>query len=111
MGEIVGWGIQFHIQRVPTCNTFGGPHSIKNKKSMKKSDARIQRVPTWHTFGGPYSTKNKKYMKKRDDDLSITFFHVFLIFFVEGGPPKVCQVGIVGCGIEFPIERVLPIEI
>ena len=28
--------------------------------------------------------KNKKYMKKRDDDVIITFFHVFLVFGVEG---------------------------
>ena len=52
MGAAVGWGIQF----------------------------RIQRVPTWHTFGGPLSMKNDKYMKKRDDDVIITFFHVFIVF-------------------------------
>ena len=40
----------------------------------------IQQVPTWHTFGGPHSTKNNKYMKKRDVDVSITFFHVFIVF-------------------------------
>ena len=55
-GVVIGWGIQF----------------------------RIQRVPTQHTFGGPRSTKNEKYMKKRDVDVIITFFHVFLIFHGEG---------------------------
>ena len=50
-GALVGWGIQFQIQR----------------------------VPTWNTFGGPYSMKNKKYMKKHDVDINIMFFHVFLV--------------------------------
>ena len=45
---------------------------------------RIQRVPTLHTFDGPRYPKNKKYLKKRDDDIIITFFQVFLIFGVEG---------------------------
>ena len=51
-GALIGWGIWF----------------------------RIQQVPTWHTFGRPLSTKNKKYMKKRDVDLNIMFFNVFLVF-------------------------------
>ena len=42
---LVGWGIQFCIQ----C------------------------IPTWHTFGGPWCLKNEKYMKKRDDDVEIEF--------------------------------------
>ena len=41
---------------------------------------RIQRVPTLHTFDGPHYPKNKKYLKKHDDDIIITFFQVFLIF-------------------------------
>ena len=44
----------------------------------------IQRVPTRHTFDGPRYPKNKKYLKKRDDDVIITFFHVFLVFRVAG---------------------------
>ena len=35
----------------------------------------IQLLPTQHTFGGPHSTKNEKYMKKCDVDVSITFLH------------------------------------
>ena len=53
-GALVGWGIQFYIQR----------------------------VPTRHTFDKPLYPKNKKYLKKCDDDVIITFFQVFLIFWV-----------------------------
>ena len=34
---------------------------------------RIQRIPTMHTFDGPRYPKNKKYLKKCDDDVIITF--------------------------------------
>ena len=44
LGALVGWGIQFRIQQVPTWNTFGGPCSTKNKKWMKKRDANIEKV-------------------------------------------------------------------
>ena len=37
-------------------------------------------LPTLHTFDGPRYTKNKKYLKECDDDIIITFFHVFLVF-------------------------------
>ena len=40
----------------------------------------IQRIPNRHTFYGPLYPKNKKYLEKRDDDVIITFFHVFLVF-------------------------------
>ena len=55
-GELVGCGIEFHIQR----------------------------VPTWRTFERPRYPKNKKYLKKCDDDIIITFFKVFLVFGVAG---------------------------
>ena len=55
-GELVGCGIEF----------------------------RIQRVPTRHTFDGPHYPKNKKYLKKCDDDVIIMFFQVFLVFGVAG---------------------------
>ena len=45
---------------------------------------RIQRVPTMHTFDRPRYAKNNKYLKKRDDDVIITFFQVFIIFGVAG---------------------------
>ena len=63
LGAVVGWGIQF----------------------------RIQQVPTRHTFGGPLYTKNEKYMKKMMLMLASRFFMYFL-FFMERGPVKVCQV-------------------
>ena len=45
---------------------------------------RIQRVPTHHTFDGPHYPKNKKYLKKCDDDIIIMFFQEFLVFGVAG---------------------------
>ena len=45
LGELVGHGIKF----------------------------RIQRVPTQHTFDRPRNPKNKKYLKESDDDVIITF--------------------------------------
>ena len=56
LGDLVGCGIKFHIQQ----------------------------VPTWHTFEGPRYPKKKIYLKKHDDDIIITFFQVFLVFGVEG---------------------------
>ena len=44
----------------------------------------IQRVPTWNTFDGPCYPRNKRYLKKRDDDIIITFFQVFLVLGVVG---------------------------
>ena len=45
----------------------------------------IQRLPTLHTFEGPLYPQNKKYLeKKHDDDIIITFFQVFLVFWVAG---------------------------
>ena len=35
---------------------------------------RIQRVPTLHTFDKPHYPENKKYLKKHDDDIIITLF-------------------------------------
>ena len=34
--ELVGWGIKFHIEWVPTRHTFDEPHYPKNKKYLKK---------------------------------------------------------------------------
>ena len=55
-GEIIGCGIKFYIQW----------------------------VPTWHTFYGPRYPKNKKCLKKWNDDIIIPFFQEFLVFVVEG---------------------------
>ena len=37
-GELVGCGIKFHIQQVPTRHTFDGPHYPQNKKYLRKCD-------------------------------------------------------------------------
>ena len=83
LGELVGYGIWF----------------------------RIQRVPTMHTFDGPRYPKNKKYMKKCDDDIIITFFSGISCFWGSGVRQKYEVWVLVGCGIKFRIQRALPIEI
>ena len=99
---------------------------------------RIQRVPTVHAFDGPCYPKNKKYLKKRDDDVIITFFQVFLVFGVTESIKsmqcgyKLCHHHVfsgiscfwgtrvhqkyvvqvlVGYGIKFCIQRALPLRI
>ena len=44
----------------------------------------VERVSTRHSFDGPRYPKIKKYPKKCDDDVIITFFQVFLVFGVAG---------------------------
>ena len=46
---------------------------------------RIQWLPTQHTFDGLRYPKNQKYLKKRDVDVIITFFRFFL-FLGKWGP-------------------------
>ena len=43
--------------------------------------------------------------------MSTSHFFMYFLFFVEQGSPKEFIVVLVGCGIEFPIQRVLSIEI
>ena len=62
----------------------------------------IQRVPSWNTFGGPHSMKNKKYMNKHDVDTNITFF-MYLFFSWSGVHQKYSRWVLVGWGIEFLI--------
>ena len=52
----------------------------------------IQQVSTRHTLDGPCYPKNQKYLKKCDDDIIITFFQVFLVFW-EAGSIKSMQCG------------------
>ena len=82
-GELVGCGIEFHIQR----------------------------VPTQHTFNRPRYPQNKKYLKKCDDDIIITFFSGISCFWGSGVRQKYSEWVLVGCGIQFRIQRALPIEI
>ena len=44
----------------------------------------IQRVPTLHDFDGSCYPKNKKYLKKHHDDVILMFFQSFLVFGVAG---------------------------
>ena len=56
--ELVGCGIWFPIQRVPTLHTFDGPCYPKNKKYRKKRDNDIQRallIKIWIKIQGDMS--------------------------------------------------------
>ena len=70
-GELVGYGIKF----------------------------RIQLVPTQHTFEGPHYPKKKKYLEKRDDDIVITFFSCISCFCGSGVHQKYAEWVLVGCEI------------
>ena len=82
-GELIGCGIWFHIQRVPTL----------------------------HTFDGFHYPKNKKYLKKCDDDIIITFFSGISCFWGRGVHQKYSVWVLVGWGIKFCIQWALLIEI
>ena len=45
---------------------------------------RIQRVTTQNTFDGILYPQKRKCLEKHDDDVMITFFQVFLVFWVAG---------------------------
>ena len=51
---------------------------------------RIQRVPTQHTFDRPCCPKNKKYLENMMMTSSSHFFRYFLIL-GQRGPSKVCR--------------------
>ena len=70
-GELVGCGIKFCIQRVPTRHTFDGTHYPPKKKYLKKSD---------------------------NDVIIITFFQVFLVFWVAG------SIKTMQCGYSLDVE-------
>ena len=59
----------------------------------------IQRVPTRHTFDGPCYLENKKYLKKPDDDIIITFFSGISCFWGSGVHQKYAEWVLIGCGI------------
>ena len=70
LGELLGYRIKFHIQRVSTL----------------------------HTFNGPCYPKNKKYLKKCDDDVIITFSGISC-FWGSGVCQKYAELVLVGYGI------------
>ena len=57
------------------------------------------------------TTQKQEIPKKRDDDIIITFFQVFLFFLGSRVYQKYVMWVLVGCGIEFCIQRALLIEI
>ena len=71
---------------------------------------RIQRVPTRHTFDGPRYPKNKKYLKNGMLMSSFHFLGISC-FWGSGVRQKYAVWVLVGCRIKFCIQRALPIEI
>ena len=82
-GELVGCGIQFHIQRVPKLHSFDGSLYPKNKKRLKKCDA----------------------------DIIIAFLLGISYFWGRGVHQKYAVWVLIGCGIILHIQRSLPFEI
>ena len=82
-GELVGCGIWFRIQRVPTLHTFDRPRYPKNKKYLKK-------MWWWHHHHG--------------------FSGISCFWGAEVRKNYAVWVP-VGCGIKFCIQRALPIKI
>ena len=59
----------------------------------------------------PATPKTRNTLKQCDDDIIITFFHVFLIFGGIGVHQKYAVWVLVGCRIKFCIQRALPLGI
>ena len=83
LGEHVGCGIKFHIQRVHTRNTFDGPHY----------------------------PKTKKYLKKCDDDIIIMFCLGISCFLGRGVHKKYAMWVLIQCIIKFYIQWAISFEI
>ena len=83
LGELVGCGIWFRIQRVTPLHTFDGPCYPKNKKYLKK-------MWWWHHHH---------------------VFSVISCFWGSEVHQKYAVWVLVGCGIKFHIQQALPIEI
>ena len=86
-GELVGCGIRFCIQRVPTLHTFDGPRYPKNKKYLKKRDDDVL-----INFGG----------RKKKKLLFVFVFLTYILVFLL----KFRSRDLVGCRIWFRIQRV-----
>ena len=71
----------------------------------------VQRVPTRHTFDRPRYPKKKKYLKKCDDDIIITFFSGISCFSGSGVHQKYAVWVLIRCRIKFCIQQALLIEI
>ena len=70
----------------------------------------IQRVPTLHNFDGPLYPKNKKYLKNVMM-MSSSRFSGISCFWGRGVRQKYAVWVLVGCGIKFCIQWALPIKI
>ena len=92
-GELVGCGIKFRIQRVPTQHTFDGPRYPKNKKYLKKwNDDASNEYPLDILLMDPATPKTRNTKK----------YHVFLgiyCFWGSGVHQKYVKWVLVGCGI------------
>ena len=97
-GELIGCGIWFHIQQVPTLHTFNGPLYPKKINTWEKKTWRwhhhhvfqvflvfgvagsVKSVPSGYSLDVEFNSQKQEIPKKRDDDVIIMFFQVFLVF-------------------------------
>ena len=101
VGALVGWVIQFRIQRVPTQHTFGGPRSTKNETPtshffmyfsffVEWGPPKVCRVGTrwmrnWipHPTASPIRNLSKttwRYVENTSWKSSFSLFNYFFIF-------------------------------
>ena len=86
--ELVGCGIWFRIQQVPTLHTFDRPRYPKNKKYLKKRDDDTNEYPHCILLTDPATPKTRN-----------TWKNVMMMWVL------------VGCRIKFRIQRALSIKI
>ena len=68
-GELIGCGIKFRIQRVPTRHTFDGPHYPKNKKYLKSMRrARCMKImQRWYSLDAEFNSASNELSRSKFD--------------------------------------------
>ena len=72
LGELVGCGIKFLIQWVPTRHTFDGPRYSKNKKYLEKCDdemvaGTVKSMPSGYPLDVEFSSTSNKLSQSKFD--------------------------------------------
>ena len=109
LGDLVGCGIKFRIQRVCTQHTFDGPHYPKNKKYLKNT-----MMTSSSFFLGISCFWGSGVHRKYAEWVLIHHHHIFsgiFCFWGSGVRQKYAKWVLVGCGIKFHIQRALLTEI
>ena len=78
-GELVGCGIKFHIQRVPTRHTFDGPHYPKNKKYLKNVMITYQILQPTSSLDRNLSKTIERYVENTNKKVVLSFIPPKLI--------------------------------